>query len=282
MAINKVVYNGETLIDTTGVSVTPETLVEGATALNAAGEPIDGTNPYEKTATDAEVNTQAGLIEQLKTTLKEKAAGSGGDTTIEDGLITRTITEYSNDRVTVVATQALSNCKSLTKVSFPLVTILQNNAFYNCTSLVTVELPLVRTVNTYALGSCTSLTSIKLPSATVLNTFALHNCKALKTAEFSMKVSISGQAFAYCSALEALILRSTELCPMTAANAFLSSSIANGTGYVYVPAALIADYQAATNWSTHAAQFRALEDYTVDGTVTGELDETKIAEVTAE
>ena len=34
--------------------------------------------------------------------------------------------------------------------------------------------------------------------------------------------------------------------------------------------------QAATNWSTYAAQFRALEDYTVDGTTTGELDETKI------
>jgi hypothetical protein len=31
-----------------------------------------------------------------------------------------------------------------------------------------------------------------------------------------------------------------------------------------------------TNWTTFSAQFRALEDYTVDGTTTGELDESKI------
>ena len=43
MAINKVIYDGETLIDTTGVSVTPETLAEGETALNAAGDEIVGT-----------------------------------------------------------------------------------------------------------------------------------------------------------------------------------------------------------------------------------------------
>lgn len=39
---------------------------------------------------------------------------------------------------------------------------------------------------------------------------------------------------------------------------------------------LVDTYKADTNWSTYAAQFRALEDYTVDGTITGELDESKI------
>lgn len=50
----------------------------------------------------------------------------------------------------------------------------------------------------------------------------------------------------------------------------------SGTGYIYVPRALVDTYKAATNWSTIADQFRALEDYTVDGTITGELDESKI------
>lgn len=43
MAVNKVVYNGEILIDLTGLTVTPETLAEGVVAMNAAGELIVGT-----------------------------------------------------------------------------------------------------------------------------------------------------------------------------------------------------------------------------------------------
>lgn len=43
MGVSKVDYNGETLIDLTGDTVTPETLAEGATAHDMAGNPITGT-----------------------------------------------------------------------------------------------------------------------------------------------------------------------------------------------------------------------------------------------
>lgn len=43
MAVNKVEINGETKLDLTQDTVTPETLLSGATAHNAAGEPITGT-----------------------------------------------------------------------------------------------------------------------------------------------------------------------------------------------------------------------------------------------
>ena len=43
MAINKVVYDGNTLVDLTSDTVTPNTLMEGVTAHNAAGEQIVGT-----------------------------------------------------------------------------------------------------------------------------------------------------------------------------------------------------------------------------------------------
>ena len=62
---------------------------------------------------------------------------------------------------------------------------------------------------------------------------------------------------------------------MSATSAFDSTPIKSGNGYIYVPFALIEQYKAATNWSTYAAQFRALEDYTVDGTITGGLDPAK-------
>ena len=77
-------------------------------------------------------------------------------------------------------------------------------------------------------------------------------------------------------ALIALILRSETMATLAGTNALSSTPIASGTGYIYVPSALIEDYKVATNWSTYADQFRALEDYTVDGTITGELDESKI------
>lgn len=43
--VNKVAYGGRTLIDLTSDTVTPQTLVQGATAHNAAGEMIEGKNP---------------------------------------------------------------------------------------------------------------------------------------------------------------------------------------------------------------------------------------------
>ncbi len=46
MAVNKVVYNGEILIDLTVINVTPETLAEGVIAINAAGEIIVGTAKF--------------------------------------------------------------------------------------------------------------------------------------------------------------------------------------------------------------------------------------------
>lgn len=78
MAVNKVVFGNETLIDVTGDSVTPETLIVGATAHDKSGANITGTNPYKKAETDAEVNTQTDLISQIGQALAGKSAGNGG------------------------------------------------------------------------------------------------------------------------------------------------------------------------------------------------------------
>ena len=77
MAINKVVYGNETLLDLTNDTVSSEALVEGATAHGKDGEVVVGTNPYKKAETDATVDAQAGLIAQIKSALNGKAAGNG-------------------------------------------------------------------------------------------------------------------------------------------------------------------------------------------------------------
>ena len=81
MAINKIVLNtddGEqVLVDLTGDNVSADALVVGHTAHGADGEPVEGANPYELETTDAEVQTQSDLIEQIQTALVGKAAGGG-------------------------------------------------------------------------------------------------------------------------------------------------------------------------------------------------------------
>lgn len=49
MAVNKVEINGEVKLDLTQDTVTPETLIAGVTAHNAAGNPIVGTGGGEVT-----------------------------------------------------------------------------------------------------------------------------------------------------------------------------------------------------------------------------------------
>ena len=76
-------------------------------------------------------------------------------------------------------------------------------------------------------------------------------------------------AFVGMGAKVHLILDSDTVCTA-------GGTLAQCPPYVYVPAALVDAYKSATNWSANAAKFRALEDYTVDGTISGDLDDAKI------
>ena len=192
----------------------------------------------------------------------------GGDTSIEDGLIDGTLSgAYSNDRVTKIKDYTFYNCSSLTTVDLPVATSVGGSAFRECSSLTTADFPVAKSVGTYAFYNCSSLTTVDLPVATSVGTYAFYACRSLTT----------------------FILRNTtKVCALSNTNAFNFCYHYHGTvnstynpdglkdGYIYVPASLIDDYKVATNWSTLATQFRALEDYTVDGTTTGELDESKI------
>ena len=88
-----------------------------------------------------------------------------------------------------------------------------------------------------------------------------NGCSKLTTADFPVAESIGNTAFNNCSALTTLILRSGTMATLSNTNAFNGTPIKSGTGYIYVPAALVDTYKAATNWTAYANQIRAIEDY---------------------
>lgn len=141
-----------------------------------------------------------------------------GDDAVCDQLITKTITEIKENRVTKVGDSCFYGCSQLTAVDLPAVTNILEFAFYKCNALTTVDL--------------LSITRIEQ------------------------------KAFSSCSSLATVIIRNAEnICDLASNTAFEGTLVKSGTGYIYVPAALVDSYKAATNWSTYANQIRAIEDY---------------------
>lgn len=151
---------------------------------------------------------------------------------------------------------------TMTEISNSIVTTLRTRIFQGATKLVTVNLPSVTSIGAYGFYQCSGLVTVKLPKLTSVSTQTFYSCTKLQHADCGQLGSLPAQTFNACSALTELILRKTgSICSLSNVNAVNNSPIGKGTGYVYVPAALIDSYKTATNWSTFADQFRAIEDY---------------------
>ncbi len=170
--------------------------------------------------------------------------------------------DYENDRVDTIGDYAFYGANELTSVSFPAVTSVGKQAFMNCTRLVLINMPMLQVAQDAAFNGNSSLTEITLPAATELRDQTFLNCKALTRADLAAATLLYGLVFKNCSKLATVILRNTsQLCTLQNKAAFEATPIASGTGYIYVPAALVDSYKAATNWSTLADRIRAIEDY---------------------
>ena len=185
------------------------------------------------------------------------------------------LTTANSPVVQSIGTSAFDSCDSLTTANFPVAQSIGNSAFHFCHSLTTANFPIATLIGNSVFHSCRLLTTAKFPIAQSIGGSAFSACSLLTTVDFPVAISIGGSAFSFCSELKSLLLRNNGVCALSSTNAFKSTPIQSGTGYIYVPSELIEQYKTAKNWSTYASQFRALEDYTVDGTITGELDPAK-------
>ena len=155
----------------------------------------------EKGQTPSNVfSTYANNIRAIET------GGSGGDTSQEDGLITRTLTSYSNDRVNSIGEYSFYNLKTLTNVECPNVTSIGIYAFYNCTSLTNIDFPKVTSLGRYVFQNCTKLVSVSMPlfefSSYTENLF--YGCSSLKNVYMPKVVRFDYYTFYQCTSLESI------------------------------------------------------------------------------
>lgn len=176
-------------------------------------------------------------------------------------IIARTVENITDSSIETIGAYAFANCSALTEASFPNCTTVGMYAFNNATSLVTVDLPKVVTINSSTFANCSSLKNLNIPEVTKLTSNAIRDCSALEKIDLPKADTITTQVFLSCTMLTAVILRLNAVATLSNSNSFNSTPIANGTGYIYVPDALIDSYKTATNWSVYANQFRAIEDY---------------------
>jgi hypothetical protein len=196
------------------------------------------------------------LIAELKDVLKGKASRE----TQAYGFLDDTLTTIDSEALIVVQ-YACRYLKNLEMVNLPECTNIGGYAFQGCSNLTSINAPKLTTVASYSFND-SGLVSIDFPSLNPVTSYSFSGCAALKKADFGRAGTIGGGAFLDATVLETLILRkSDEICKLNNVNSLNNTPIANGTGYIYVPSALVDSYKSATNWSTYAAQIRAIEDY---------------------
>lgn len=193
------------------------------------------------------------------------------------------ITFANLPKVTEIGSNAFNRCTSLSQINCPNIITIGAYAFMYCHKLESIDLSNVTTIGMGAFQSASGFTSVNVQSVSSLgisafhscniesitmpklksvNTTSFYNCLKLTSADFEIATNIYSQAFQKCNVLEVVILRNSEtVCSLSNVNAFAETPIATGTGYIYVPSALVDSYKAATNWSTYASQIRAIEDY---------------------
>lgn len=238
MAVSKIkLATGDVLIDLTADTVTSETLAEGVTAHGADGELIVGTMKATEDL-NAVLAEQESLIAELKETLVGKTTGEGDSPGAEVQWLTREVTEYSNQTLTHLGPYALSG-----------------------TQVTSLHLPALTTISAYSFYNCTTLEDVNFPCLTEIPANGFREYGGVVRADFSVLRRIGSNGFYKCTKLETLIIRTDSVCTVVSGTVWTGTPILSGIGFIYVPKNLLESYKIATNWSSLATRFRAIEDY---------------------
>lgn len=125
---------------------------------------------------------------------------------MEDNILNKNISTYTNDRVTTIGQAAFNHCFSLTAVSFPKCSYIAINAFNGCTKLTSIGFPECTNIDRYAFAGCTSLSSITFLKCANLAEGAFNGCTNLTSVSFPVCTYIDDYAFSKCAKLTSIDL----------------------------------------------------------------------------
>lgn len=171
--------------------------------------------------------------------------GTGGNEIVQ--FIENKITNFSNEELTAIPDYGLAGKSNMQSLYIPNVVSVGGFVFEGCDAITEIHFE-------------KHITFESEPQVF----FSLRGAKNAVKIEFNDGFTFSKNSqyiFYNMANLKAVIIRGNNVSQLNNSNHFNGSSIANGTGYVYVPAVLVDQYKAATNWVTIADQIRAIEDY---------------------
>lgn len=195
------------------------------------------------------------------------------DYTIEDGLVTGTLTYYSNPRVTEFRTGIL-NGTNVEYVALPNVGVVGTNCFQGCSKLKNVDITNATIVNDQAFFNCFALENINLPKVEKIGSSAFSGCTTLKSiciGNMGQWYNLAPNMIAYCYSLVKIVITHTARV-ITLTGAFINCYHFDGTvdatynpdglkdGLIYVPDELLDSYKSETNWSLYADQIKPLSE----------------------
>lgn len=173
----------------------------------------------------------------------------------------KNIAGVSSDTVKSIGGRGFTNCKKLTYARFPACTWVGPYAFSITPLLMETDFSACEAVSGYSFREM-SCEELRLPSINTKSTSGTFQYS------YNLRLLDLGQNFLGFSgandcqdnhSMTAVVLRSGNVCVLSNVGVFKNTPMTGYggaySGHIYVPSALIAEYQSATNWATLYANY---------------------------
>lgn len=177
-----------------------------------------------------------------------------GDQATLDGLVSHTLENFEDDRVTSLRGYAFRNNTGLKRCKLPNLATVPSHAFYGSglTKIEATDMPDAEQIgdNAFNAGSTSKafLTEVEFPKGRSIGSYAFYYHMNLKKAVFrsSNLITFSTSAFDTCYALRHLVIDSNSKSAYQISDKELP--FIRGEGAVYVPTDMVATYKSDANW----------------------------------